>query len=224
MKKIFITSLLILTLLPAAGFAQDDRNCGVQDTDETVALVNPLGFLGICTPGELVAKVIAGFAAIFGIIAVAFLVFSGFKLVIASNEESIKSARESITWSVGGFVVALLSFTVISGVSKLLGFSGTSPNFDVINQGGFLSGPSDPGDFISVLSFIMTSILGLIGIVTILMIIYYGYRYITAAGNEESIEQAKTGLKWAIVGFIITVMAFTIISIVQGLLFFGSGV
>ena len=203
--------LIALLIAPAVATAQ---TCPAGKT----CLPNPLAAIGVENPTQLITRVIAAFASIVALAAIIFLVFSGFKLVIATNEEAVKAARESITWSVGGFVVAVLGFTIVSGAAKLLGFEPTAPG-DTISPTGFLHGPADPRSFWSVATFVMTNILGLVGLVTIGMIIYYGYRYVTATGNEENLTAAKTGLKWAIIGFVIMILAFTIISSVQKLLF-----
>ena len=215
MKKLFILISIIIFFLPVLAFAACPQG--------KVCIDNPLAAVGVNTPGGLVVRVIQLFSSIIGTAAVMFIVFSAFKLVIATNEESIKEARESITWAVGGFCVAILSFTIVSGAAKILGFDagifGSNLAKDKIDSP--LSGPADPRFFWSVVNFVMVNILGLIGIVTIFMIVYYGYRYITAAGNEESLEQAKNGLKWSVIGFVIAVLSFTIISGVQRLLFSG---
>ena len=217
-RSLIYLSIFILILAPQISFAQERVCPGLENNNDKVTTIkNPLGFLGICTPAELVTKVIAGFTAIMGIIAVAFLVFSGFKLIVASDEEAIKSAKDSITWSVGGFVVALLAFTIISGAANLIGFQPRSDGDRFVNPLVFRGSDT----FIGVLNYIMVNILALIAVVTLLMIVYYGYRYITAAGNEESIEKAKTGLKWSIIGLVIAMMSYAVISIVQRLLFFG---
>lgn len=214
MRKIRIIFIVLLLFLPVLVFAACPEN--------KTCIKNPLEAIEVYSPGDLVVRVIQGFSAIIGTAAVMFTVFSAFKLVIASNEESIKAARESITWSVGGFCVAILSFTIVSGAAKILGIDpglvdlSEDPSKNIIKSP--LSGPADTGNFFSIVNFVMVNILGLLGIVTIFMIIYYGYRYITAAGNEETIEGAKTGLKWAVAGFIVSLLAYTIISSVQRLL------
>lgn len=183
----------------------------------TVILDNPLNLINVNSPGELVVVAFKGFVAIIAAIAIAFTVFSGFKLIVATNEEAINKAKQSLTWSVGGFVVAVLTFTIISGTAKFLGFD---PNVLQSNNLNDLRPPlripgNQAGDFISVINFLMSNFLAIVGFVTILMIIYYGYRYITSAGNEEVIERAKTGLKWSILGFVVTLLAYVIINAIQ---------
>ena len=127
--------------------------------------------------------------------------------------------RAAFTWSLGGFIITLLSFVIISGTAKILGYR---QELVPVNSNELISPIQDfSGNNITsfwvLLNFIMVNFLDLIGVVTILAMIYYGYRYIAAAGEEESILKAKTGLKWAITGFAIAILAFVIIYSVQKL-------
>lgn len=215
---LFLELVLFLVLIATPNFvlAQD---CGANQT----CLDNPLKIRGVDSPGQLVFVAFQGFASLIAVIAIAFTVFSGFKLTIAANEEAIKTARASLTWSVLGFVVSLMTFTIISGTAKFLGYA---PGVATSGQ-DMLENPIYFGvgkefartDFVSVMNYLMINFLGIIGIVTTLMIVYYGYRYLTSAGNEQAIEQAKTGLRWAILGFVITILAYFIIAAVRQLLF-----
>lgn len=56
--------------------------------------------------------------------------------------------------------------------------------------------------------------LGFLGVLTVLMVIYGGYMWLTAAGNEESVEKGKQILLWAIIGAIVISIAWTISSYV----------
>ena len=52
--------------------------------------------------------------------------------------------------------------------------------------------------------------LGLLGIIFIILIIYAGYNWMTAGGNEEKVKKAQDTLKRAIIGLIIIVSAYAI--------------
>lgn len=224
--KHFLGLLLLIELLLLAAFAVTPSFAGAVEIlcpdgkpppEGEVCLPNPLR---VKTPGELVVAAFVGFALILGAVGIAFTVFSGFKLIIASSEESIKSARDSLTWSIGGFAVSLLTYTFIAATAKFLGFDPSLIPLGRDEIGSVLRGPSDPTDFISVMNFVMLNFLGIIGFATTLMIIYYGFRYLTSAGNEESVEKAKIGLKWSMLGLAITLLAFTIITSVRKYLLF----
>ena len=56
--------------------------------------------------------------------------------------------------------------------------------------------------------------LGFLGIVVVIMIIYGGFLWLTAAGNEEKITKGKHTLMWAAIGAIVISIAWTIASYV----------
>jgi uncharacterized iron-regulated membrane protein len=57
---------------------------------------------------------------------------------------------------------------------------------------------------------IVNVFLGILGIVTVVLILYGGFLWMTAAGNEQRIEKAKKILEEAIIGLVIIVMAYAI--------------
>lgn len=58
--------------------------------------------------------------------------------------------------------------------------------------------------------------LGLLALVAVVMIIIGGFRWITAAGNEEKIESAKKLISAAVIGLIIVLLAWAIVIFVVG--------
>ena len=56
--------------------------------------------------------------------------------------------------------------------------------------------------------------LGFLGIITVLIILYAGFLYMTAAGREDQIDKAKNTLRAAIIGLIIIMSAFGIATFV----------
>ena len=52
--------------------------------------------------------------------------------------------------------------------------------------------------------------LGLIGIITVVLIIWAGFRWLTSAGREDEISAAKKTLAAAVIGLIIILMAYSL--------------
>ena len=65
-----------------------------------------------------------------------------------------------------------------------------------------------------IISDIIGALLGLLGLIFIVLIIYAGFLWMTAQGNEEQIGKAKKMITNAVIGIIITAMAYTISSFV----------
>ncbi len=55
-------------------------------------------------------------------------------------------------------------------------------------------------------------ILGLVFLVSVLMAIYGGYLYITAGLDEKNIEKAKKTLLYAVIGTIVALLSFAVVS------------
>jgi len=78
--------------------------------------------------------------------------------------------------------------------------------------------PSNPSDITSVAQNIFSWFVFLVGFLTILVIIYAGIMYITAAGEEEKQASAKKTLQYAIIGFIILTLAYLIVRVLINIL------
>lgn len=59
-------------------------------------------------------------------------------------------------------------------------------------------------------------VLSILGLMAVTFIIYGGFVWLTAAGNEEKIEKAKKIIGSAVVGLIIVLMAWAIVIFVTG--------
>lgn len=70
---------------------------------------------------------------------------------------------------------------------------------------------------------IIRIILGFLGIVAVLIIMYGGFIYMTAAGNEEKIAKAKRILRDAVIGLLIVLTSFAITQFIIGRLLAGVG-
>lgn len=57
-------------------------------------------------------------------------------------------------------------------------------------------------------------ILGVIGLIAVIMVMYGGFRYLTSGGNEETIKNAKAILKTSITGLVVILLAWAIIGFV----------
>lgn len=70
------------------------------------------------------------------------------------------------------------------------------------------------GDEKALIRRVTNWILGITGAIAVLFIIYGGFRYITASGNQGQMETAKNILVKAIIGLAIIVIAYVIAGVV----------
>lgn len=198
-KKILVAGATIaFLLLPLA--------LGAQTT-----IPDPLPLAG---GGNFIDYIFALFkflVSIFALVAFGFLVFNGFKLIIArDNQQALTEAKDGLFNAIYGFVAALLSYTLIAGTATFLGSTG----------GNELQDPdkikSPLGTFVLKEIFqdrIILSLLGLTFLTAVIMLVYGGTRLILSSGSEQQVTAGKTIIKWATLGIIVILLAYTILSI-----------
>lgn len=88
---------------------------------------------------------------------------------------------------------------------------------DLNNQQGFGNGgeisktfgeTSDPKDPREIIGNVIKIVLGLIGIIFVCLLVYAGFTWMTANGEEEKVSKAKETISRAIIGLIIILSAY----------------
>jgi len=69
---------------------------------------------------------------------------------------------------------------------------------------------NDAVDAYSIISLAITTALSLLGVIFLVLMIYAGYNWMTARGEEEKVTKAKDTIMRAIIGLIIVVAAYAI--------------
>jgi hypothetical protein len=70
---------------------------------------------------------------------------------------------------------------------------------------------------------VVNIILGFLGIIAVLLILYGGFKWMTAAGNEENVASAKKLIMAGVIGLIIILMAFGLAQFVVSALYNATG-
>lgn len=200
-KNILIIIFVCALLFPALTFA---AICPTPPSP--TKLCNPTTVPSLPAFGYLVAQ---GFGVIIGWQVIAMVMFAGFRMMMAQgNSEEITKAKSALQWSISGFVLAIFSYLIVSAVAKYLS---TKPNYAEGGKAVDLN-PLTHATFGALFQSMIRGLLGVAGLLAILMIIVSGYRYITAQGSQEQTEDAKQGLQWAIVGLIVILLAYVIVT------------
>ncbi len=87
-----------------------------------------------------------------------------------------------------------------------------------LQNAGYNSVTASQGDFRLLLVGIIQIALSLVGTIFFLLILYGGFIWFTAAGNNEKVTKARTIIITAILGFIITLLALTISRFIVGVI------
>lgn len=76
---------------------------------------------------------------------------------------------------------------------------------DVATNAGFKK-----KDLVASIGSVINTVLALLGVILVVLIIYGGFLWMTAGGNEEQIKKAKKFLSNAIIGLVIVLAAYSI--------------
>ncbi len=87
----------------------------------------------------------------------------------------------------------------------------------VMANSGLAAAPSIGGIIVTIIQ----AALSILALIFIILIIISGFRWMTAGGNDEAITKAQTTIKNALIGMIITMLAWAITYLVFNLLPFG---
>lgn len=71
-------------------------------------------------------------------------------------------------------------------------------------------GSADAGNFNDVLGSIIAALLGFLGVIFLVLIIYAGFLWMTAGGNTDQVKKARSLLINSAIGLLITVSAYAI--------------
>lgn len=110
----------------------------------------------------------------------------------------------------GGFFAAQYS------VDTALAQSQSNPLFELQKSGvGYTEGTEAPPRDIRLIIFqIVQILLGVVGTALIILILYAAYMWWSARGNEEAVKKAKATLRNALIGMIIIMMSYGLVTFI----------
>lgn len=129
-----------------------------------------------------------------GIIAVIMIIYAGIQYILSAGDAGkAKTSRQNITYSLIGIVVIILAYAIT--------------NFVTTNVAA-------PTDVASLAANITNIAFFAIGILAVIMIIISGLRYITSAGDAGKAKSSRQMLTNSLIGIVIAVLAYAIVSFV----------
>ncbi len=203
-KKILITIAFSLSLLlPALTFAKVCSNDPSTDNE----LCNPIVKVGGDNFTSFAIRVLRVFAGFVGTATIIYVMFSGFRFIISQgNSEDVETAKRALQWSLSGLAVMLLSYVLIVATRTFFGVKAIPESNNPV-----LTNPIAANTFDDLYLVFINGFFGIVGILAVLMIVINGVRYMTAGGNDEQAESAKSGLQYAVGGVIIVILAYVLV-------------
>lgn len=166
---------------------------------------------GIVTTGEGISPEILGLIsfvkALMGGIAILMIMIAGFQIITANGEEEkITNQKKGIIWIIIGIVLVLINQFIIKNLY-------IQPVANQINNPkGVAIAQDNITNIINLFGTIAQYLLGFVGLVAFAALIYGAASLIANFGNDEMAGKAKKIITNAIVGIIIILSAFAIVS------------
>ena len=109
---------------------------------------------------------------------------------------------------------AISTLTIFSTVAVAHAQTGLRSLNDNLGKIGTNAGLGTQQELPVLIGSIISVLLGFLGVVIVLIIIYAGFLWMTAQGDKAKVEKAKTMISQAVVGLIIIFAAYSITSFV----------
>lgn len=152
---------------------------------------------------QILVNILNASLSLLFLIVLGFLIYGGyFWMTSMGNEERIKKSKQILTASIIGLIIVLSSLSIVNFISDAL---------DITPQGI----PGDTGLFDGTLSQVLTSLiqaaLTLVGVISLGIMVYGGFRWMTSGGSEETISEAKRTVTAGAIGIIIIIISYSVV-------------
>lgn len=178
----------------------------------------------VATPGLLITNIINVILGMAGLALVVILVYAGYLYLTAQGaEEKIAQAKRMIAAAIIGIVIIAsayaISLFVITQLTKALGWLGGETAYAASGSTSTLKGLDAAGKNAGFLSTtpvselvgrVINTVLALTGIIFVITLVYGGILYLTAAGDEEKVTNAKRMMGNSVIGIVIIASAYAI--------------
>lgn len=115
---------------------------------------------------------------------------------------------------VGNSVFSAYDFSKDGGLNNIATQTGHLDS--VGKKASFFGGETDP---LIIAGKVIKAVLSLLGVIFLVLMIYGGYIWMLARGNDQEVEKAKNIIKNAIIGLIVVLAAYAITAVFYDLFF-----
>lgn len=92
-------------------------------------------------------------------------------------------------------------------------WGGQAQKQDIIDNSG-LPADTNVNDLRSLIAQIIRIVLGFLGILSVIIVLYAGFKWMTSGGNEETVGEAKKMLIAGLIGLVIILLSYAIANFV----------
>lgn len=156
--------------------------------------------------GKVLLALVEIMLRIAALVAVGFIIYAGFQFLLTQGEpDKAKSARETIFHALVGLVICVSAVGVVNliGGALLESTPGDTPL------------PATPINTNSVQALLQV-VFGMAGGIAMIVITVAGIRYMLSQGDPQKAATAKNTIIYALVGLVVALSAFSVVTFVMG--------
>ena len=87
---------------------------------------------------------------------------------------------------------------------------------EFLREAGYTTFEPGQGDVRIFLAGLVQSALSLVGVIFFIVMLYGGFQWLTAGGNEEQVKKAHGMLKAGFIGFLVTLLSYALTKYIIG--------
>lgn len=166
----------------------------------------------------IILAIVDDLLRIAGVVAVAFVIYAGFRYVTSQGSpEETSKAQSTIINALIGLAIAMIAVAFVSYVGNKLGggrVGGGTPSHSL--DVSSLPNPSISTTDSPAVKTALTIVFGILGALSLLFITIGGLRYIISRGDAQATAKAKNTIIYALVGLAVAITAQAIVTFVIG--------
>lgn len=122
---------------------------------------------------------------------------------------SASYAADTTCTTLGGACVATCTGSTIAGATDCVGTNAPICCAGVVKLTNPLGNITTPEQLIGT---VIKGVLGLIGAVTLAMLVFGGFKWLTSAGNQEQVQSGTQTMLWAVIGLFLVFAAYLLVT------------
>ena len=145
-------------------------------------------------------------------IAVLMIVVGGVMIMLGGEDEEYKSRGiTTITWAIAGLIIATLAYVIVEIVNRISVSEG-NPEVDVfIDNGHGIANLAGGNLLTEIIPRIIQIILQITGAIALGLLMYAGALMVMRDADDEKVTKARTLMLYALIGVVVSVLAYVII-------------
>ncbi|MCG2695469.1 pilin [Candidatus Parcubacteria bacterium] len=108
----------------------------------------------------------------------------------------------------------LLIILLIAIISPVVVIAATEAGSDPVSLTNPLTGNQTSKDIPVLIGQVISALLGIVGSIALVMFIYGGFTWMTAAGNSEQVAKGKNIIVWAAIGLVVIFASYALVRFV----------